>query len=97
MRDRERAAGEPTTVRPGGGPADPVEKPAPDASEAIRRLANDPDALADALRRRQEAAAAREAAAQAAREAAQQAEAAKRNTYDQSGPRQDQSGPHRHM
>jgi conjugative relaxase-like TrwC/TraI family protein len=102
----ERAAGEPVTVRSGDGPADPpaatpaaepVEKAAPDASEAIRRLANDPDALADALRRRQEAAAAREAAAQAAREAAQQVEAAKRNTYDQSGPRQDQSGPQRHM
>jgi conjugative relaxase-like TrwC/TraI family protein len=102
----ERADGEPTTVRPGDGPADPpvptpaaepVEKAAPDASEAIRRLANDPDALADALRRRQEAAAAREAAAQAAREAAQQVEAAKRNTYDQSGPRQEQSGPQRHM
>jgi hypothetical protein len=77
--------------------AEPAEKAAPDASEAIRRLANDPDALADALRRRQEAAAPREAAAQAAREAAQQVEAVKRNTYDQSGPRQDQSGPQRHL
>ncbi|WP_134196047.1 MobF family relaxase [Curtobacterium sp. PhB25] len=102
----ERSADEPTSARPGDGPADPpvttpaaepVDTAAPDASEAIRRLANDPDALADALRRRQEAATAREAAAQAAREAVQQAEATKRNTYDQSAPRQDQNGPQRHM
>jgi hypothetical protein len=75
-----------------------AEKQAADASDALRKLADDPDALADALRRRQEAAAAaREAAARAAREAEQQAEAAKRNTYDQSGPRLDQGGPQRHL
>jgi conjugative relaxase-like TrwC/TraI family protein len=93
----QRVAGEQPPVKVSEPEAAPAEKGTADASDALRKLADNPDALADALRRRQEAAAAARQAAAAAREADQQAEAAKRNTYDQSGPRLDQGGPQRHL
>ncbi|MDF2915845.1 MAG: hypothetical protein K0S70_62, partial [Microbacterium sp.] len=94
----QRAAGEPQRAQVSEPEAAPAEKQAADASDALRKLADDPNALAYALRRRQEAAAAaRDAAGRAAREAEQQAEAVRRNTYDQSGPRLDQGGLQRHL